>query len=49
VSELRVGSTYHHSRLSAFEIPKVFHFVKALPENATGKVDRRQLTKLLSS
>jgi acyl-CoA synthetase (AMP-forming)/AMP-acid ligase II len=40
---------YCRSRLSAFEIPKVIHFVNALPMNATGKVDRRQLTKLFSN
>jgi acyl-CoA synthetase (AMP-forming)/AMP-acid ligase II len=40
---------YLQSRLSAFEIPKVIHFVKALPESATGKVDRHQLTQLFSN
>ena len=40
---------YLQSRLSAFEIPKVIHFVKALPESATGKVDRHQLTHLFSN
>jgi acyl-CoA synthetase (AMP-forming)/AMP-acid ligase II len=40
---------YCRSRLSAFEIPKVIHFVKALPESATGKVDRHQLTQLFAS
>jgi len=40
---------YCRSRLSAFEIPKVIHFLKALPESATGKVDRHKLTQLYSS
>jgi acyl-CoA synthetase (AMP-forming)/AMP-acid ligase II len=40
---------YCRSRLSAFEIPKVIHFVKELPENATGKVDRHRLTQLFSN
>jgi oxalate---CoA ligase len=40
---------YCRSRLSDFEIPKVIHFVKALPQSATGKVDRRQLTQLFSN
>ena len=40
---------YLQSRLSTFEIPKVIHFVKALPESATGKVDRHQLTQLFSN
>src|SRR5882724_10122552 len=36
---------YCRSRLCEFEIPKVIHFVKALPQSATGKVDRRRLTQ----
>jgi acyl-CoA synthetase (AMP-forming)/AMP-acid ligase II len=41
--------TFCGSHLSAFEIPKVIHFVKALPTSATGKVDRHQLTQLFSN
>ena len=41
--------TYCNSRLSAFEILKVIHFVKELPENSTGKVDRHRLSELFSS
>jgi acyl-CoA synthetase (AMP-forming)/AMP-acid ligase II len=34
--------------LSAFEIPKVIHFVDDLPTNAMHKLDRRRLTELFS-
>lgn len=40
---------YCKSRLSAFEIPKVIHFVNELPESSTGKVDRHRLSELFSS
>ena len=40
---------YCRSRLSDFEIPKVSHFVKELPKDATGKVERRGLTALFSN
>jgi len=40
---------YCRSRLSDFEIPKVIHFVKELPKDATGKVERLHLTALFSN
>ena len=40
---------YCRSRLSDFEIPKVIHFVKELPKDATGKVERPHLTALFSN
>jgi oxalate---CoA ligase len=40
---------YCRSRLSAFEIPKVIHFVTELPQNSTGMVERHRLTALFSS
>jgi len=40
---------YCKSRFSAFEIPKVIHFVKELPESSTGKADRHRLSELFSS
>ena len=39
---------YCRRHLSAFEIPKVIHFVDALPKNSTGKLDRRRLTQSFS-
>jgi acyl-CoA synthetase (AMP-forming)/AMP-acid ligase II len=36
------------SHLSAFEIPKVIHFVDQLPRNAMHKLDRHRLTELFS-
>jgi acyl-CoA synthetase (AMP-forming)/AMP-acid ligase II len=36
------------SHLSAFEIPKVIHFVDQLPRNAMHKLDRHRLTDLFS-
>ena len=40
---------YCRSRLSDFEIPKVIHFVKELPKDVTGKVERPHLTALFSN
>src|SRR6266404_6157154 len=40
---------YCRSRLADFEIPKVIHFVKELPKDATGKVERPHLTALFSN
>jgi acyl-CoA synthetase (AMP-forming)/AMP-acid ligase II len=40
--------TFCRSHLSAFEIPKVIHFVDELPRNATHKLDRQRLTELFS-
>jgi oxalate---CoA ligase len=39
---------YCRTRLSEFEIPKVIHFVKELPKDATGKVARLRLAKVFS-
>jgi len=30
-------------RMSGHKVPKVFHFLSALPTGATGKLDRRAL------
>jgi acyl-coenzyme A synthetase/AMP-(fatty) acid ligase len=39
---------YCRSRLADFKGPKVIHFVKALPKDSTGKVERLRLTDLVS-
>ena len=39
---------YCRSRLADFKVPKVIHFVKELPKDSTGKVERRHLTELFS-
>jgi acyl-CoA synthetase (AMP-forming)/AMP-acid ligase II len=39
---------YCRSRLSDFKVPKVIHFVKELPKDSTGKVERLRLTDLFS-
>jgi acyl-CoA synthetase (AMP-forming)/AMP-acid ligase II len=39
---------YCRSRLADFKIPKVIHFVKELPKDSTGKVERRRLTEMFS-
>jgi acyl-CoA synthetase (AMP-forming)/AMP-acid ligase II len=36
-------------RLAAFKVPKVIHVVPALPENALGKIIRRDLSRLFSA
>ena len=41
--------TFCRSHLSAFEIPKVIHFVDELPRNAMHKLDRHRLTELFSA
>jgi oxalate---CoA ligase len=40
--------SYCRSRLADFKVPKVIHFVKELPKDATGKVERFRLTALFS-
>jgi oxalate---CoA ligase len=40
---------YCRSRLADFKVPKVIHFVKELPRDSTGKVERFRLTRLLST
>jgi acyl-CoA synthetase (AMP-forming)/AMP-acid ligase II len=45
VAELQ---TYCRSRMADFKVPKVIHFVKELPKDATGKVERFRLTALFS-
>jgi acyl-CoA synthetase (AMP-forming)/AMP-acid ligase II len=45
VAELQ---TYCRSRLADFKVPKVIHFVKELPKDSTGKVERLRLTDLFS-
>jgi acyl-CoA synthetase (AMP-forming)/AMP-acid ligase II len=40
--------SYCRNRLADFKVPKVIHFVKELPRDATGKVERRRLTELFS-
>jgi acyl-CoA synthetase (AMP-forming)/AMP-acid ligase II len=40
--------TYCRTRLADFKVPKQFHFLSALPKNAMGKVQRRDLTALFS-
>jgi acyl-CoA synthetase (AMP-forming)/AMP-acid ligase II len=37
---------YCRSRLADFKVPKLIHFVSAIPRNAMGKVQRRDLTAL---
>jgi acyl-CoA synthetase (AMP-forming)/AMP-acid ligase II len=39
---------YCRSRLSDFKVPQVIHFVKELPKDSTGKVERLRLTELFS-
>ena len=39
---------YCRSRLADFKVPKVIHFVKELPKDSTGKVERFRLTDLFS-
>jgi oxalate---CoA ligase len=39
---------YCRSRLADFKVPKVIHFVKELPKDSTGKVERLRLTDLFS-
>jgi AMP-binding enzyme C-terminal domain len=39
---------YCRSRLADFKVPKVTHFVKELPKDSTGKVQRLRLTDLVS-
>ena len=39
---------YCRSRLSDFKVPKVIHFVKELPKDSTGKVERLRLTDVFS-
>src|SRR5262249_42900410 len=39
---------YCRSRLADVKVPKVIHFVKELPKDATGKVERLRLTALFS-
>jgi acyl-CoA synthetase (AMP-forming)/AMP-acid ligase II len=39
---------YCRARLADFEVPKLIHFVSAMPRNAMGKVKRRDLTALFS-
>jgi acyl-coenzyme A synthetase/AMP-(fatty) acid ligase len=36
------------SRLADFEVPKQIHLVSAIPQNAMGKVQRRDLTALFT-
>jgi len=36
------------TRLADFKVPKLIHMVSAIPKNAMGKVDRRNLTALFS-
>jgi o-succinylbenzoate---CoA ligase len=53
---LRSGSTadaesildYAHQHLARYKVPRVLHFVDALPRNSGGKLLRRDLRKLLS-
>jgi len=40
--------TYCRTRLADFEVPKLIHLVSAIPKNAMGKVQRRDLTALFS-
>ena len=40
--------TYCRTRLADFKVPKQIHFLSALPKNAMGKVQRRDLTALFS-
>jgi acyl-CoA synthetase (AMP-forming)/AMP-acid ligase II len=40
---------YCRSRLADFKVPKVIHFVKELPRDSTGKVERFRLTRLFST
>jgi acyl-CoA synthetase (AMP-forming)/AMP-acid ligase II len=40
---------YCRSRLADFKVPKVIHFVKELPRDPTGKVERFRLTRLFST
>jgi acyl-coenzyme A synthetase/AMP-(fatty) acid ligase len=35
-------------QLADYKVPKVIHFVKELPRDAAGKVERRRLTELFS-
>jgi acyl-CoA synthetase (AMP-forming)/AMP-acid ligase II len=39
---------YCRSRLADFKVPKLIHFVSAIPRNAMGKVQRRDLTALFT-
>jgi acyl-CoA synthetase (AMP-forming)/AMP-acid ligase II len=39
---------YCTTRLADFEVPKLIHLVSAIPKNAMGKVQRRDLTALFS-
>jgi oxalate---CoA ligase len=39
---------YCRTRLADFEVPKLIHLVSAIPRNAMGKVQRRNLTALFS-
>jgi len=36
------------TRLADFEVPKLIHLVSAIPKNAMGKVQRRDLAALFS-
>jgi acyl-coenzyme A synthetase/AMP-(fatty) acid ligase len=36
------------TRLADFKVPKLIHLVSAIPKNAMGKVQRRDLTALFS-
>jgi acyl-CoA synthetase (AMP-forming)/AMP-acid ligase II len=40
--------TYCRTRLADFEVPKLIHLVSAIPQNAMGKVQRRDLTALFT-
>ena len=40
--------TYCRTRLPDFKVPKVIHLVSAIPRNAMGKVQRRELAALFS-
>jgi len=39
---------YCGTRLADFKVPKLIHLVSAIPKNATGKVQRNELTALFS-
>jgi len=39
---------YCRTRLADFEVPKLIHLVSAIPRNAMGKVQRRNLTAMFS-
>jgi acyl-CoA synthetase (AMP-forming)/AMP-acid ligase II len=40
--------TYCRTRMADFKVPKLIHLVSAIPRNAMGKVQRRELTALFS-